>query len=121
MENKRKIGLYYEDMAVDYLKRNGYQILDRNYRIRGGELDIVAQMDGMLVICEVKYRSSLAQGNPFEAVDMRKQKQISKVTVHYLVKHGYGMDTAIRFDVIGIWGNGDVEHIKNAFYYSYHS
>ncbi|MBQ9631591.1 MAG: YraN family protein [Lachnospiraceae bacterium] len=117
--NNREIGSKYEDLAAEYLISKGYRILDRNFRRRGGELDIVALEDGVLVICEVKYRRSETAGDPLEAVGYRKQLQISKMTALYLSSHGYPLDSEIRFDVIGITGSGKVKHIENAFYYCY--
>ncbi|MBR1634583.1 MAG: YraN family protein [Lachnospiraceae bacterium] len=117
--NTRKVGQQYEDVAAEYLENQGYCIMERNYRRRGGELDIVAKRDGMLIVCEVKYRKTAEQGSPLEAVDARKQMQISKMTAHYLVSHGYREEVPVRFDVIGIDGNGQIRHIENAFEYCY--
>lgn len=119
-ENTHEIGQHYEDVAAEYLAGQGYRIVERNYRRRGGELDIVAKWDGMLVVCEVKYRKTLGQGSPLEAVDAQKQVQISKMTAHYMVSHGYREEIPVRFDVIGIDGSGNIQHIENAFEYCYY-
>lgn len=116
--NKRATGSRYEDTAAAFLVKKGYKILHRNYRVRGGELDIVASFKETLVICEVKYRSTGDYGDALEAVDHRKQLQISKVTMHYMNQFRYPPDTQVRFDVIGVTGNG-ITHIENAFLYCY--
>ncbi len=119
MANNRTTGSQYEKLAAKFLAQKGYRILEQNYRIRSGEVDIIAWHNDTLVICEVKYRRSLANGSPFEAVDYRKQRQISKVTAQYLVYRGFGSEVPVRFDVIGISGNGKIDHIENAFEFCY--
>lgn len=119
--NRRQIGSQYEQVAAEYLQEHGYKILEKNYHAgRYGELDIIAQdYDGLLVICECKYRSRNALGSPLDAVDWRKQQKICRCTLFYYKKCGYGLDHSCRFDVIAISGNGTVEHIKNAFDFRY--
>ena len=118
MINKRKLGAEYEKLAVEYLIDRGYEILEKNYRCRFGEIDIIARHkmgnDIFLVFIEVKYRRSLNNGSPFEAVDYRKQLIIRKVSEYYLVTNGYGSMTRIRYDVVGITGR-KIELIANAF------
>lgn len=116
--NKRKTGDWYEQMAVRYLETEGYEILERNYRCRFGEIDIVAK-DGRgdnasLVFVEVKYRSSLQFGSPFEAVNLKKQRTIIQTAKYYMKERTIGTDMGIRFDVVGILGR-DIKLIKNAF------
>ncbi len=115
--NSRRIGADHESIAVRYLKENGYTILKRNYRVRCGEIDIIAQRDGYIVFIEVKYRSNTHTGTPGESVDHRKQRQISKVAMYYLNQYGYGIDTAVRFDVITMTGD-KIVHIENAYDYA---
>ncbi|MDD6406383.1 MAG: YraN family protein [Clostridiales bacterium] len=119
MYSTRRKGSDYEKMAADYLMKKGYTILDMNYRISYGEIDIVASCDGVLVFVEVKYRSNSRNGTPAEAVDVRKQRQISRVALTYLGKKGYGTDIPVRFDVITILGS-DISHIENAFSYAWY-
>ncbi len=118
-QNNRQTGTYYEDLAAEYLIDQGYDILERNFRRRGGELDIVAKKDGILVICEVKYRRTGRTGASLEAVDYRKQKKISQMAGLYLLSHGYSSNTQLRFDVIGFDGEKKMTHIKNAFPYCF--
>ena len=117
MYNRRKIGDSYENMAVQYLEKHGYRILERNYHAgRHGEIDIIAEdAAGMLVICECRYRRRNGFGNPLESVNIAKQRQICRTTLYYYKEHGFGTDHACRFDVIAISGDGTLEHIENAF------
>lgn len=112
--NRRETGTQYEERAVEYLIAQNYQILERNYRIRSGEIDIIARDGTVLVFIEVKYRKNEESGNPLEAVDIRKQRKIIKVARYYLYQKKYG-DVPCRFDVIGICGS-HIEHIKDAFW-----
>ena len=114
MENKRQIGSEYEQKAMQYLMEKGYRILERNYRNRMGEIDIIALQKGVIVFCEVKYRTTSAFGSPLEAVDWRKQDQIRKVARFYLMRHGRSEWTPCRFDVIAFEGE-QMTHIENAF------
>ena len=112
--NRRETGTQYEERAAEYLIAQNYQILERNYRIRSGEIDLIARDGADLVFVEVKYRKNDESGNPLEAVDIRKQKKIIKVARYYLYQKKYG-DVPCRFDVIGICGS-HIEHIKDAFW-----
>lgn len=111
--NRRKTGQEQEELAARYLEEKGYQILERNYRIRTGEIDIIAKDQNCLVFVEVKYRQNEKLGNPLEAVDYRKQRKICQTAQHYLYRHKL-WNTGCRFDVIGITGT-QICHIKNAF------
>lgn len=102
-----------EDLACGYLKRNGYKILDRNYRNDIGEIDIIAKHKGVIVFVEVKCRTSDYFGMPKEAVGLYKQNKIRKVALGYL-KHKRLGEPAIRFDVIEVLG-GEINHIENCF------
>ncbi len=117
MYNSRQKGTDYEEKAAFYLESKGYNILERNYQINKGEIDIIAK-DGMyIVFVEVKYRRNSYCGYGEEAVDIRKQRQISDVSVFYLNSKGYGFDTPCRYDVIALSDKGSINHIKNAFSY----
>lgn len=110
------MGTAYEKLAGAYLERQGYEILEYNYRCRMGEIDIVAGQDGYLVFVEVKYRADNAAGNPLEAVTAAKQRTISKVASYYCLTHGYGTYTPCRFDVVAVLGE-QIKVIQNAFDY----
>ena len=112
--NKRQVGTQYESMAVQYLTEAGYHILERNFRCRTGEIDIIAKDGAYLVFVEVKYRASATCGSALEAVDYRKQQSILRVAQYYMVSHGYGTQTNCRFDVVAIQGT-EITLIQNAF------
>lgn len=114
--NRRKIGGIYEQKAGEYLKEQGYTILEYNYRCRIGEIDIVARDGRYLVFVEVKYRKNTKSGLPQEAVNLHKQEKISKTAYFYLVQHKLPMDTPCRFDVAAILGE-EITVVKNAFSY----
>ncbi|MEE9911476.1 MAG: YraN family protein [Deltaproteobacteria bacterium] len=106
-----------EKVAADYLKKNGYRIVDVNFRCPMGEIDIVARDKNELVFVEVKARKSDALGYPEQAVDTRKQKKLSQLAVWYLQKKKLDK-TSARFDVVAILmrpEGHDIRLIKNAF------
>ena len=108
-----------EVFAAEYLVRHGYEILEKNYRRQFGEVDIVARDRGTLVFVEVKTRHSHRYGTPVEAVDKRKQRQLSKIAQGYLLSCQL-YDTAARFDVIGVTLDknnqpAQIELIRDAF------
>ena len=115
--NKRQIGADKEAFVCEWLEKHGYKIVERNFRCRIGEIDIVAREGGYLVFLEVKYRSHDTNGLPEEAVDRRKQRVISRVALFYLRRFGYGESTPVRFDVVAVSGEKDfsVALYKNAF------
>lgn len=76
MQNNREIGDKYEEKAVKLLISRGYEILERNYRVKAGEIDIIAKFEDTIVFVEVKYRKTLKYGYGLEAVDYRKIRRI---------------------------------------------
>ncbi len=112
--SRRSLGEGYEQTAAEFLKREGYEILERNFRYRQGEIDLIARDGGYLVFIEVKYRRDLQSGHPLEAVGTYKQRRIARAAVYYCHSHGISDSQACRFDVISILGN-EIEHVKNAF------
>lgn len=113
---KQGFGQNGENIAENYLKSIGYFILNRNYRCKQGEIDIIAKDGEEIVFVEVKTRSSIIYGNPAEAVDIHKQKHIRKAAEVY-VYFNQLYDCYIRFDVIEIYcnkGKFTVHHIKQA-------
>jgi len=112
------IGKTGEELAASLLVKNGYKILSRNYKIKLGEIDIVAKDKDTLVFVEVKTRLSDSFGLPCEAVSKFKQRQISRVAVAYLQKNNL-LDEYARFDVVSVLfsrcGRHKLELIKNAF------
>lgn len=112
--NKRQTGTAYEEKAARYLEEKGYQILERNYRCRQGEIDLIARDGSCLVFIEVKYRRDDRLGYPAEAVDGRKQLHIQRAAAWYCYTHQIPEWHPCRFDVISITGE-ETEHIINAF------
>lgn len=116
----KKIGAEGEAVACRYLKRRGYRILDRNFTIRGGELDIIAMDGNELVFAEVKTRTSDVMGHPSDAVNNLKKKNIIHTARIYISKKKL-YDIQVRFDVLevvcgkGLFGKYKVNHIKDAF------
>lgn len=113
--NTKIIGDVGEKQAQNYLKKNKYKIIEKNYKNKIGEIDIIAfdKQEKELVFVEVKAKSSDAFGLPREMVDERKQHKIQNVATVYLMQHGL-MESDFRFDVIEILA-GELTHIKNAF------
>lgn len=106
-----------EDYAVAYLKKKGYIIRHRNWRCGKKELDIIAQLNGELIVVEVKTRRSVEFGDPTEAITDRKIRNIVSSTDAYLRK--YCLDIPVRFDVITLIGDEEhftIEHICEAFF-----
>lgn len=118
MDADRKTGPRGENIAVSFLEEQGYTVLARNYRQRFGEIDIVAEELGVLVFVEVKTRKNDRYGNPFEAVDIRKQRKLSRMAQDYISRNNKE-DCAARFDVVAIRLNQEsspeVELVRNAF------
>ena len=113
--NRRQTGDRYEEIAARALLASGYQILERNFRCRQGEVDIIAMHKEYLVFVEVKYRRDGRAGFPEEAVDRRKQAVIIKTARFYMKRHGYDIFHPCRFDVVSVNG-GCVKIIEDAFW-----
>jgi putative endonuclease len=112
--NTRAKGASAEDLAAEYLVGQGFTILERNYRVRIGEIDCVARdKNGTLVFVEVKSARTGSCGHPFSWVDAAKQRTLARVARWYLAEHG-SRACACRFDVIAL-SDGRIEHLRNAF------
>jgi putative endonuclease len=112
--NKRQIGADYEARAAAYLEAQGYGILERNFRCRTGEIDIIAREGDYLCFVEVKYRADAGCGSPLESVDYHKQQKILAVARYYMMCHGVPSDAACRMDVVAIEGDR-ITLLRNAF------
>ena len=116
------IGMSGEETAVKILKKHGYKILERNYRTRQGEIDIIAQDGEYTCFGEVKFRKNDDFGDPGDFIDERKRRKIIKTAQYYAVKKGI-YDSPMRFDAVlinadakgGKLTNIKTEIIKNAF------
>lgn len=102
-----------EQLALDYLIKQGLQLVTRNYRCRNGELDLVMSDSNTLIIVEVRYRASAKFGGAVESITSHKQSRIINATQHYLMLNP--VNKAIRFDVIAMTGNTNINWIQNAF------
>ena len=112
--NKRSLGTAYEELACERLTQEGLRILQKNYRVRIGEIDIVAEEEGVLVFVEVKYRASRDCGGASYAISLRKQQKIRRVAQWYMQQHHIPQDAFCRFDAVLIDGS-DITHIRNAW------
>ncbi|MBV9195069.1 MAG: YraN family protein [Solirubrobacterales bacterium] len=119
---RRHLGQTGEDLACEHLRRRGYRIVERNYRTRWGELDIVGFNGHTLAFCEVKTRRlSRTGGVPLEAVHPRKQGRVRKMAGQWLIERtGRPHADVVRFDAIGVIVDGDdrlvsLEHLEGAF------
>jgi putative endonuclease len=116
MSQKKINGREAEALAARFLSEEGMVILEKNYRCRQGEIDLVGSEDGYLVFVEVKARSSCVCGYPGEAVTHQKQMRICRTAQFYCCQKKISADWPIRFDVVELFPN-KIRHIKNAFDY----
>jgi len=116
MHNK-ELGRQGEEEAVNFLKKKGYKILERNFKNKLGEIDIVAKDNNTLCFVEVKTRSNLRFGIPQEAVTFSKQRKLNKIALSYLKKYNL-LNAPARFDIVSviIYDTAvNTELIKDAF------
>lgn len=121
LNRQQQFGRKSEALAARHLKKNGYQILEQNYRTPAGEIDIIAQEGQTLVFVEVKARRTAGYGSPKQSVTPQKQKKISMAALQYLKTRKNGPVRA-RFDVVAITAIGrseQIEIVKNAFELAY--
>jgi len=113
----QKLGQIAEDAAANFLMAHGFTILEKNYRMRTAEIDIIAKDGDTLVFVEVKARSSFSRGGPRESVGLAKQQRIVIAARHFLMERKL-FDIRVRFDVVAICEENKIlkiELIKNAF------
>ena len=112
---RRHLGAKGEELAAAWYRANGYTVLDRNWRCREGEIDLVCSIENVLVICEVKTRTSDAYGHPAESVTPAKQRRLRVLAARWLQDASDGFHpTEIRFDVAAVLA-GELEVITEAF------
>ena len=113
--HKDALGRYGEDVAARHLVDDGFEVLERNWRCDQGEIDIVARDGGVLVICEVKTRSSVRHGSPFEAITERKLHRLERLGLRGMRKHGV-RPKGRRVDIVSVLrpptGRQIVEHVR---------
>ena len=104
-----------ERLAARFLKKQGYCLIAQNWRVKSGELDIIARDHEVLVFVEVKQRKTAAFGRPAEFVGKEKQYRVRRTAQLYLLENPYS--GPVRFDVIEVLGEGrpEINHIRNAF------
>ncbi|HOX53894.1 MAG TPA: YraN family protein [Candidatus Omnitrophota bacterium] len=116
--DKIELGLLGEKKAQEFLKDNGYKILDKNFRTALGEIDIVAKDKDCICFVEVKTRTSDQKGSPLEAITKNKQHKLSQMALLYL-KNKNLLHKSARFDIVSVMQNlqeaDKIEIIKNAF------
>ncbi|NNK39353.1 MAG: endonuclease [Winogradskyella sp.] len=118
MASHNELGKKGEQLAVDFLVENGYKILERNYRFDKAEVDVIAKLDEVLAIVEVKTRSTADFGNPQDFVKPKQIKNLVKAIDEYVTVNS--LDVEVRFDIVAILKRGknfSIEHLKNAFYH----
>lgn len=117
MNNNIKIGTDGEQAACEHLEAKGYQVLERNYRYRKAEIDLIVKHDNWLVFVEVKTRSSSFFGFPEEFVDRKKQFMIFEAAENYIYEKDWNGN--VRYDIVSVLitrGKMEVYHIEDAFY-----
>ena len=118
MAEHNDLGKLGEELAVDFLEKNGYEILETNWTFQKAEVDIIAKKDAILAVIEVKTRSSLEYGLPQDFVKPKKIQLLVKAINEYVIAND--LDVEVRFDIIAIHATGtsfDIEHLEAAFYY----
>lgn len=120
-KNTVSIGKQGEDIACKFLKKDKYKILEKNYRTKQGEIDIIAEdSKGVLCFVEVKARSRTDYGSPKEAVNYHKQKKLLATAFAYLESTKTGSKD-MRFDIVSVdLNSGEAEILKNAFEVNYY-
>ncbi|REC80550.1 YraN family protein [Chryseobacterium elymi] len=117
MANHNDFGKIAEDLAAEYLQKNGYRIVTRNFRFQKAEIDIIAEKENLIIIVEVKARSTDAFMLPQEAVTKTKIKSIVTAANHYLEE--FKRNNEVRFDIISVLPDEKkkltIEHITDAF------
>ncbi|TDW50017.1 putative endonuclease [Flavobacterium sp. 270] len=122
MAEHNELGKKGEELAVEFLEQDGYEILERNWVFQKAEIDIIAQKDAVLAIIEVKTRSSLDFGLPQDFVKTKKIQLLIKAVNAYINdrEKDFNDDCEIRFDIVAVHKNGEsfaIEHLTDAFYH----
>lgn len=118
MATHNELGKKGEQLAVDFLIKHGYQIVERNYRFDKAEVDIIARKKDILAIVEVKARSTRDFGDPQDFVKPKQIQRLVKAVNEYVVENNLNVE--VRFDIVAIvkeGKNNTIEHLKDAFYH----
>ena len=118
MAEHNDLGKLGEELAVEFLEKNGYSILETNWTFQKAEVDIIAKKNGILAVVEVKTRSSIDFGLPQDFVKPKKIQLLVKAINEYVISND--LDVEVRFDIIALLKDGKgfkMEHLEDAFYY----
>ena len=118
MARHNELGAFGEEMAAAYLQQKGYEILERNWKFRSAEVDIMAKKDNTLAVVEVKTRSSIEFGLPQDFVKPKKIRHLLDAVNEYITSNDLGFE--VRFDIMAIHKDGDrfiMDHLEDAFFY----
>jgi len=118
MAEHNDLGKFGEELAVDFLEKNGYEILETNWVFQKAEIDIIAQKENILAIVEVKTRSSIEFGLPQDFVKPKKIQLLVKAVNEYVISNDLVVE--VRFDIIAIYKEDKqfkIDHIEDAFYH----
>lgn len=118
MAEHNDLGKLGEEMAVEFLQKNGYEILETNWTFQKAEVDIIAQKETVLAVIEVKTRSSIDFGLPQDFVKPKKIQLLVKAINEYVISND--LDLSVRFDIIAIQKEANlfkIEHLVDAFYH----
>ena len=116
MAEHNELGKQGEEQAVDFLQKNGYEILETNWIFQKAEIDVIARKEDTLAIIEVKTRSSIDFGLPQDFVKPKKIKLLVKAVNEYVIQNQ--LDVSVRFDIIAIHKNANkfiIDHLEDAF------
>ena len=115
---RREMGRLAEDLAADFLREKGYEVVDRNFTVRRGEVDLVVASDSVLAFVEVRSRADERWGTPEETIGPVKVRRVVHAARHWLARNG-DMGKDLRFDVVAIDGSPDspreIRHLPGAF------
>ncbi len=117
VNSNQDVGKYGEERATEFLRKIGYEIIERNWRGSGGEIDIVARDRDCLVFAEVKTRTRTGFGHPFEAITTRKVQTMRKLVAQWCQASGQSF-SKVRLDAISVLivgGRVNIEHLKQVF------
>jgi putative endonuclease len=118
MADHNELGKKGEQLAINFLVKKGYTILDKNWRFQKAEIDIIAKKKDTLAVVEVKTRSGIDFGNPQDFVNPKKIKLLVSAIDEYIISKD--LDVNVRFDIIAIVREGNnftIEHLEDAFYH----
>ena len=118
MAEHNELGKFGEELAIEFLQQNGYDILETNWTFQKAEIDIIAQKDSTIAVIEVKTRSSIDFGLPQDFVKPKKIQLLVKAVNEYIVSND--LDVDVRFDIIAINKEDNtynIEHFEDAFYH----